>query len=384
MLAQDMGVDPQRHQGISVAEAGCYDVNRDACEQRSGGVQVIKIMKSRVHRHSGARTTVTIRAKAGNVELPLTDIRRTNETDLDETPTKLRWFVSAPSVSDLKPLLGALRERGVSPYVLSDTANLGDSFLQNLRQAITTADRVVVVLAGGRAAALNGAFEAGVAAALGKSPIVIADPDTKVPADFSDFLVVRARPTDVNAITFALDHSEGKVPVTSRTTRDPAEAPLEPDKSQELHSRLENLHTASTSAVEQRFLDLLADAVELGGAITVSVPEHRDTGYDLAVWSDDLTTIGANPLLIELKQTLNRQAFRQAETSLRATPGAEAVLIVYIDKSAEVRPGVTSPVPSSRVWAIWIDNLLQQMESRSFAEVVRRLRNEAVHGPLPA
>jgi hypothetical protein len=48
MLAQHMGVDPQRHRGIGVAEAGGNDVDRHACEQQSGGMQMAKIMKARV------------------------------------------------------------------------------------------------------------------------------------------------------------------------------------------------------------------------------------------------------------------------------------------------------------------------------------------------
>jgi hypothetical protein len=38
VLAQDMGVNPQRHRGVGVAEASRYDMDRDVGEQQSRGV----------------------------------------------------------------------------------------------------------------------------------------------------------------------------------------------------------------------------------------------------------------------------------------------------------------------------------------------------------
>jgi hypothetical protein len=40
-----MGVDAQSHSRIGMAKAGCYDVDRDSCEQQGCGLQIAKIMK---------------------------------------------------------------------------------------------------------------------------------------------------------------------------------------------------------------------------------------------------------------------------------------------------------------------------------------------------
>jgi hypothetical protein len=45
VLTQDMGVDPQRHCRVGVAEPGGDHVDRDACQQQCGGVQVAKTMQ---------------------------------------------------------------------------------------------------------------------------------------------------------------------------------------------------------------------------------------------------------------------------------------------------------------------------------------------------
>jgi nucleoside 2-deoxyribosyltransferase len=99
---------------------------------------------------------------------------------------------------DLGPLLAGLQRRGGTPYVLSDVAPLGANILQSVQQAVAAADRVLVVLAD-ETASLNSVFEAGMAAALGKPIVIVADPQLRIPTDLAGFLTVRARPDDLVA-----------------------------------------------------------------------------------------------------------------------------------------------------------------------------------------
>jgi nucleoside 2-deoxyribosyltransferase len=88
---------------------------------------------------------------------------------------------------DLGPLLSGLERRGGTPYVLSDVAPLGADILQSVQRAIEMADRVIVVLVDD-AASLNSVFEAGMAAALGKPLVIVADPKVRIPTDLAGFL----------------------------------------------------------------------------------------------------------------------------------------------------------------------------------------------------
>jgi hypothetical protein len=124
----------------------------------------------------------------------------------DSAPSRPRMFIFAPAGTDLRPLLTGLEGRGASPYVLSDVAPLGADILQSLQQAIASADTVIVVL--GEEPALDPAFEAGVAVALGKSLVVLADPQAAIPSNLAGLLTVRARPDDLTAINFALDQAQ--------------------------------------------------------------------------------------------------------------------------------------------------------------------------------
>jgi hypothetical protein len=133
-----------------------------------------------------------------------------------------RLYVSAPNDLDLRPLLAGLKRRGAEPYVLSDVAPLGAEILQSLRVAIERADPVLVVL--GDAPTANPFVEAGLALGLGKPVLIVAAPGAAVPADLAGQVIARARPDDVDAISFALDHVQKRIPRDIRRTPGQADA----------------------------------------------------------------------------------------------------------------------------------------------------------------
>ena len=293
-------------------------------------------------------------------------------------PPGQRWFISAPVGMDLRPLLAGLQRRGAAPYVLSDVARLGADISENLQEAIATADSVLVVLAADRPS-LNCAFEAGMAVGIGKPVVVVTDPDAAVPSDFGGFLVVRARPDDLDAINFALDQAERHPAISARVAAATGKA-LGPRTDQLLDRAARILTLTGPAAIEQAATELLIEAIEDSGAVAVKSPgpDHR---FDLGVWSDDLGAIAANPLLIELKRSFRRETVQQAAAALRATSSARVALIVYLDPAS---PGPGELQAAFPVLAISLPELLGQMRGASVAEVVRQLRNRSVHGlPTP-
>ena len=50
VLAENVGVDAQGHGGVTVAEASGDDVDRDACQQQRGRMQVSQIMQPGIGR----------------------------------------------------------------------------------------------------------------------------------------------------------------------------------------------------------------------------------------------------------------------------------------------------------------------------------------------
>lgn len=270
----------------------------------------------------------------------------------------------------LGALIEGLRQRGVAAYVLSDVALLGASIAQSIRDAISEADQVLVVL-NDEGSSKNVLFEAGLAVGLGKPLIVVADPNLKdVPSDIASFLMIRARPDDLRAINYALDRMEG------RSDASPA---LYPATGRSLGPHADHLldEAAKSDLRESTVIDLLVEALEGSGSVAVS-NVNADQGFDVGVWSDDLDAIAANPLLIEIKRDFRTQSVDQTFTVLSRHPSARVALIVYLDESLDASKALKKA--HFPVLAISLRKLLEGMRTASFAEVIRDLRNRSVHG----
>jgi hypothetical protein len=281
-----------------------------------------------------------------------------------------RLYVTAPSDLDLRPLLDGLKRRGAEPYVLSDVAHLGADIAQSLTLAISRADRVLVVLT--QARSLNPVLEAGMALAFGKPLLIIAAPGASIPSDLKGQLIAQARPDDLEAINFALDHAEAPTaPLDHREiVPEPTGRPLGQDRAQQL---LTSLSTAGRGQVERSSVDVLLEAIEASRGVGVL---NAEPGFDLGVWSDDLDAIGGNPLLVEIKRSLTVGAVNQVLRALDDHPSARLALLVYIEQSSQAE------LAQARypVLVISIQELLERMGESSFAAVVRDLRNRSAHG----
>ena len=256
----------------------------------------------------------------------------------------------------------------------SDVALFGADALQSLREAILTADGALIVLTGA-SQSLNSIFEAGIAAALGKRVVLVVPPGMAVPSGLASFLIVRASPHEVDAIGYALDQAEGRN--TSSSRQSPAAGKALGARADELLERARLLVGTGSKSAGHAAVDLLVEAIEGSGAIAVREPAG-DRLFDVGVWSDDLDVIAANPLLIDVRSSLRADAVRAVLGELHVNPQAHVGLIVYLDTGKTSRAALD--IARFPVLAIPLLDLLGMMRAESFAEVIRRLRNQSVHG----
>jgi hypothetical protein len=283
-----------------------------------------------------------------------------------------KCFVSAPLDTQPGPLIQALRVRGWEPQVLTDVVSPGQPVIETLRSTLAAVELVIVVLAA-KTADHNSIVEAGMALALGKSIVVVAEPGVPVPSDLNGVLVVQAAPDDVAAVTWALDRTHGRLIPSAPGVGWKARGGLGPSGP----LLLERARSATMS--EQELERLVVDAIEATGAAAVQ-SAGMDRGFDIGVWSDELESIGGNPLLIEIKHRMSSAAIRQSLLALHGTPSARLALIIYREPAnLGDYPELQSPL-----LAIQLESLLKRMQQHSFAEVVRDLRNRSVHGLPPA
>lgn len=273
-----------------------------------------------------------------------------------------RVFVSSGAGFDTRLLTKELKELGYHPFVLSDAIEFGQSFTASIRSAVGAADAAIVVLDRGQLG-LN-IFEAGVISALGIPFVVVASDGVPVPLPLQDSPVIRA--LDVSLLAEALSAALSKV-ARSAAPREKA-----------LGATADRLTAVARGGTESAVAATIVEAIEQSGAIVVQ--SRSSDGFDMAIWSDDLASIGANPLMAEfIEQVTPSSVVRVAKRIDQLAPGSLA-LIVFGDMS----PGVAAEIQRTRKFQqlmfVSSADLLHRMRSSSFARAVVAVRNESLHG----
>jgi hypothetical protein len=216
-------------------------------------------------------------------------------------------------------------------------------------------------------------FEAGIAVGQDKPLLVVADSKIKLPPALAGVLTIRARLDDIHAIDFALDQARGRTPHPPHRVA----ASGRPLGSQ-VDELLARLSVPVEGSTEREAVAVLQTALEESGVIAAQ-GGGADDFFDLGIWSDDLDSIAANPLLVEVKRVFSTVAFSQVLRHLDAHPTARMALVVSLlpieGRSVKGQGAGTYPV-----LAIELRDLLERMRTSSFAEVVRAMRNRSVHG----
>jgi hypothetical protein len=131
-------------------------------------------------------------------------------------------------------------------------------------------------------------------------------------------------------------------------------------------------------AVEQ----IVAEAIRNSKADVVVTSPTRETGADIAVWSDHLEHYVGNPLLIQVKLRIQGESDATSATthlsSLVSASGSSWALLLFGE----------GPDPESAAWMKSSPNViasslrpfLESLRMRSFPDIVRDLRNRRVHG----
>jgi hypothetical protein len=224
-------------------------------------------------------------------------------------------------------------------------------------------------------------FELGQAAALGRQIVLIAPPKlANVPSDLKRFLVIRASPRNRNAIDFALDQ------ILASPER-PSTPPTRPTLSrQSLGEDADPIMADLRFAIERndhrRVEQIVGRALRGSGADIVSEASSPELRADIAVWSDALQPFVGNPLLIEVKSGFRgpdelRRAANQLFSAVSSGGGTWGLLL-YGEDPEDL--AITQKGLPPTVLVCSIGDLIGQLRTRSFAEVIRDLRNRRVHG----
>lgn len=288
-------------------------------------------------------------------------------------------FISAGADTNLETLRQVLADRGLK--VLVPDFQPGARWADEIESCIKRADLVIGVLGRTRRSDYV-LFELGQASALGKQIILIASQAPfLVTSDLHQFQVVRARPSNREAISFALDQLLA-APPPSRHHFAPKPAGVVLGATADAFlQRLENaLRSERGSGVEQVTAAVLREA----GVEALAETNVDDRRVDLAIWSDGLQPIVGSPLLVEVKQRFtSADSFKKAAQRLSKAVDASGSMwgLLLYGEGQDGGKWLSSTPGNVLVYSL--PSLIEEMRTRPFDDVVTALRNYRVHGLHP-
>jgi hypothetical protein len=284
-------------------------------------------------------------------------------------------FVAAPAKLDITPLRRLLEERGISVVVPSEFPPGSYTILAHISSAVDSADVVIGVFDGG-APSGNVLFEIGMAHGKGKQVLLIVPPRVEtLPFDVSELFTVRATLMDDAALAFAIDQLITAASTRRRSTKVPIRKgrPLK----QAGLKYVDQLQRMSNEKSLHAFERLLAEALREGGVEVVLPEPGKRSGADLAIWSEELIPFVGTPLLIDVKSAaVGGQWSHNLSNYVTHMAGKWALITVVGPISEEIR---TAAARAPNVLLVEYEKLIRSLETRSFPDIVKDLRNAKVH-----
>ncbi|WP_339911553.1 hypothetical protein [Symmachiella dynata] len=282
-------------------------------------------------------------------------------------------FISAPLSTNTIGIRRILERQGIEAFTADQIVMPGCRLSDTLQEAIGRADVVVAII--DSAENSNVFFELGFAQALKKRTLILVDADVESPfvADVGTTFL-RTKLDNTQAIEMGVSQLF-KVPhhgtsVVAKQTNSIG------NLADEL---LAEVRGDLGPRPEMRLEDILLRAIRASG-ITASSESGPDKGADIALWSEELAPWISNPLLVECRLHIHaKEELTKTIQQLQRTMKEATIvwaLLVYLHSDSDVWQEVRIP----QILPMSIEDLLDSMRTKSFAEVIRELRNQRVHG----
>lgn len=293
----------------------------------------------------------------------------------------LTCFVSAPAGVNLSRIRQLLLEKGLELLHPSQIAAYGQSISEKVSELISQADLFLAVFDKSYESG-NTFFELGLAVAQKKQIIVLSPPNFALPSDLTGFLFLIAGADNIEALGFAIDQLL-EAPIIKKKKRRSKKSllltklpPLKP-----IHL-LEKYNLLSPNVTGYKLESFIAEMLEESGISIIKQSERPDYGADLAIWSDELGSILGNPILIEIKKSLKshkqvKQITNHLTGYLRKT-NSRSVLVLYLEGLPSREAQNIAQV--FNILFFQIGEFVQQLQDRSFVDVIRTRRNIVAHG----
>ena len=292
-------------------------------------------------------------------------------------------FITAPPATDTSVIRRLLEQQGVNTLAADELDLPGAPLSMVVMEAMGRADIVIGVL-GEREESGNVLFELGVAQGLKKPTLLIAAKENATALGAATGIpYLRAEPDNFAALEFGLTqflsaphHGNAGPKLAQKETR-----PLG-EYADALLARLHAHQEQGDQHPEDLLRDIIVEALEASGISTLSVGEKQgEARIDIAVWSNDLDPWIRNPLLMEVKKYLPGKG--ELDTLVKRFADALGsgslnwALVIY-GAAAPKAERVKHLHP--HILLLSAEKFLESLRDTGFGDLVRKLRNERVHG----
>ncbi|HUT72880.1 MAG TPA: TIR domain-containing protein [Desulfatiglandales bacterium] len=293
----------------------------------------------------------------------------------------LSCFISAPAGVNLLKIKRILSEKGLEYIHPSEIPFSGESISEKISKLISQADLFIAVfdddLPNG-----NIFFELGLAVAQKKQIIILAPPKFKIPSDLAGFLYLKIDADNIEALGFTVDQLLA-API-KRTKKRQLKKPPHVGKPAgfgviELRNRLKSLDPKIAGYELENFV---GDILKESGISIIKQSNRPDLGADFAIWSDDLSSIFGNPILIEIKRSIKSaaQVKKVTDQLLRYMnkSNSRSALVLYL----EGLPSFEAQTAAQQFNIIFfqLEEFIEQLQEKSFSGIIRTRRNIIAHG----
>jgi hypothetical protein len=284
----------------------------------------------------------------------------------------MRVFLSASAGTDTHILREALRELGAETLATTDVASGG-----GLSSVLQPTDRLIALLHDSQVGNTAVLVETGIAIGMQLPVLVIAPPNSAIPAALGDVIVVRGAADDPAALQLPLRlFLRAKAGQTSPPPSPSADrAQLDLAKFRQELALLEADQGSRSGAEAGAALEtFVADLLRYAGAQVEQQPVRGTERPDIA-----LAVPGAEErlgtVIVEVKASRDRAILRSGAAQL-----LDYVLALQAGLGVLIYPGPEIQLPTMPMTVtLSLEQLLTELDSRSLGEVLTRARNEAIH-----
>lgn len=293
----------------------------------------------------------------------------------------LTCFISAPAGVNLVKIKSILKEKGLEFVHPSEIPSAGQSISEKISKLISQADLFIAVF-DNELSNDNIFFELGLAVAQKKQIIILAPSNFELPSDLAGFLYLKIDADNIEALGFTVDQLLAAP--FKRTKKRQVTKPLHISKPIkfgiiELRNKLKSIDSRIAGYELENFV---GDILKESGISIIKQSDRPDFGADFAIWSDDLSGILGNPILIEIKKSIKSasQVKKVTNQLLRYMDksNSRSALVLYLEGLSSYEAQSTARL--FNIIFFKLDEFIEQLQDKSFADTVRKRRNIIAHG----